>query len=88
MLEGQFVRTDGDMFVAPSPTGACSRIEQLRDHFSPQEVAMFGIDQPYGERYEDTPEANPLLSGLAASLTTTLLFIGLGLLSLPPGALA
>ena len=85
MLEGQFIRTDRDLFVAPS---SASRIEQLRDHFSPQEVTMFGIGQPYEGRYEDRPEVNPLLSGIAASVATTLLFTGVGLLSLPPGALA
>ena len=88
MLEGQFIRTDSDTFSAPSLGGPASRIAQLRDHFSPEEVALFGIDQPYEERYEDSPGADPLLSGLAATITTTLLFTGLGLLSLPPGALA
>jgi hypothetical protein len=86
MIEGQFIRTDADTFAAAPHT---ARIERLRDHFSPEEVAMFGIGQPYGERYEEAPEeANPLLSGIAASFATTLLFTGVGLLSLPPGALA
>lgn len=88
MLEGQFIRTDRDLFVDPSATDFGDRLEQLRDHFSPEEAEMFGIDRPYDDRVEARPAARPLLSGLAASMATVLLFTGVGLLGLPAGAFA
>lgn len=41
-----------------------------------------------GPVYTTGRTARGMLAGLAASATTTLLFLGVGALSLPPGALA
>jgi hypothetical protein len=87
MLEGQFVRTDRDMFTAPGAPDPI-RLHQLRDHFSPEESQMFGIDRPYDRDIESVPALRRALDGLAATMATTLLFAGVGLLGIPSGAFA
>ena len=87
MLEGQMIRTDRDMFAAPAGAEPI-RIEQLRDHFSAEEAQMFGIDRPYDREVEAVPALRRLLDGFAATLATTLLFAGVGLLGVPSGAFA
>ena len=87
MLEGQFVRTDRDMFAAPEAADPI-RLHQLREHFSPEEAQLFGIDRPYDRDAEPVPALRRALDGLAATMATTLLFAGVGLLGTPSGAFA
>ena len=87
MLEGQLIRTDSDMFTTPAAAEPI-RLEQLRDHFSAEEAQMFGIDRPYDRDGEPVPALRRLLDGFAATMATTLLFAGVGLLGVPSGAFA
>lgn len=87
MLEGQLIRTDRDMFTTPAGAEPI-RLEQLRDHFSPEEAQMFGIDRPYDRDVKPVPTIRRLLDGFAATMATTLLFAGVGLLGVPSGAFA
>ena len=87
MLEGQLNRTDRDMFTA-SGKAETIRLDQLRDHFSAEEARMFGIDRPYDREVEAVPALRRLLDGFAATMATTLLFAGVGLLGVPSGAFA
>ncbi|QKG71806.1 hypothetical protein [Erythrobacter mangrovi] len=62
----------------------------LREHLTPREVHMFGLEP--AETSEETPPlpATRLLSGLGASFATTLLFVLVGFLAtlgLPDGGL-
>ena len=87
MIEGQLIRTDRDMFAAPAGA-APVRLEQLREHFSPEEAQLFGIDRPYDRDIEPVPALRRFLDGLAATMATTFLFAGVGLLGIPTGAFA
>jgi hypothetical protein len=87
MIEGQLIRTDKDLFTAAERAEPV-RLDQLRQHFSPEEARMFGIDRPYDRDIEPVPPLRRILDGLAATMATTLLFAGVGLLGIPSGAFA
>jgi hypothetical protein len=87
MLEGQLIRTDRDMFAAPDGAQPV-RLEQLRELFSPEEAKVFGIDRPYDRDIEPVTPMRRLLDGFAATMATTFLFAGVGLLGIPSGAFA
>jgi hypothetical protein len=87
MIEGQLIRTDRDMFTtarAPKPV----RLDELRELFSPEEAKMFGIDRPYDREIEPVTPIRRLFDGLAATMATTFLFAGVGMLGIPSGAFA
>lgn len=87
MLEAQMIRTDRDMFTAPE-TPDPIRVDQLREHFSPEEAQMFGIDQPYDRDGDAEPVIVRLSRRLAATMVSTYLFAGVGLLGISSGAFA
>jgi len=87
MLEAQMIRTDRDMFTA-TETDDPIRLDQLREHFSPQEARMFGIDRPYDRDGGGEPVIVRLSRRLAATMVSTYLFAGVGLLGISSGAFA
>ena len=87
MLEAQLIRTDSDMFTT-TETADPIRVDQLREHFSPKEARMFGIDQPYDRDAQPETVFVRLSRRLAATMVSTYLFAGVGLLGISSGAFA
>ena len=87
MLEAQMIRTDRDMFTTTQAADPI-RVDRLREHFSPKEARMFGIDRPYDREAEAEPLFVRLSRRLAATMVSTYLFAGVGLLGISSGPFA
>jgi len=56
-------------------------IDQLRQHLTPQEAHMFGIDETYDHTTNRPSILGSLAKGLGASAVTTSLFLTIGFLA-------
>lgn len=78
-MEHQPIRRDGYASLALARQNIL--IDQLRQHLTPQEAHMFGIDETYDDNANRESILGSLAKGLGASAVTTSLFLVVGFLA-------
>ena len=84
MIDGNAMRRDTDVSVAYTSATTEQRAEQLKQHLSPVDARLYGIDEAYGR----SDARGPLVRGLGAALASATLFLSVGALALPAAAFA